>query len=309
MTTPSSLLCQVEAGVAWITLNRPDQRNALDIPTLQKLHGLLDDCNADPAVRVLVLTGSGRSFCAGADLAEWAEAEARGALESYGWTETAHALMSRLYSLDKPTIAAINGTAVGAGMDLSLCCDLRIAARSARFKAGYTSMAYSPDAGASWHLPRLIGSEQAKRLLFLDEPWGPSAPWRPDWSARCAPTNSCRVWPGRWPHAWPAGRPLPLPRPSDCCAKAPGAACPSNCGPSWPPACCAGAARMAPRPCAPLRKNARRTLSVARPDPVGAAGRRSSARDGVMPDTARRPHRQPAGSCRSLNKNAQQVAP
>ncbi|AZC50331.1 enoyl-CoA hydratase/isomerase family protein [Pseudomonas chlororaphis] len=172
MTTPSSLLCQVEAGVAWITLNRPDQRNALDIPTLQKLHGLLDDCNADPAVRVLVLTGSGRSFCAGADLAEWAEAEARGALESYGWTETAHALMGRLYGLDKPTIAAINGTAVGAGMDLSLCCDLRIAARSARFKAGYTSMAYSPDAGASWHLPRLIGSEQAKRLLFLDEPWG-----------------------------------------------------------------------------------------------------------------------------------------
>ncbi|WP_262196569.1 enoyl-CoA hydratase/isomerase family protein, partial [Escherichia coli] len=69
------------------------------------------------------------------------------------------------------TIAAINGTAVGAGMDLTLCCDLRIAAQSARFKAGYTSMAYSPDAGASWHLPRLIGSEQAKRLLFLDELW------------------------------------------------------------------------------------------------------------------------------------------
>ncbi|MBA4363824.1 MAG: enoyl-CoA hydratase, partial [Pseudomonas sp.] len=62
--------------------------------------------------------------------------------------------------------------AVGAGMDLTLCCDLRIAAQSARFKAGYTSMAYSPDAGASWHLPRLIGIEQAKRLLFLDELWG-----------------------------------------------------------------------------------------------------------------------------------------
>jgi 2-(1,2-epoxy-1,2-dihydrophenyl)acetyl-CoA isomerase len=121
---------------------------------------------------VVVLTGSGRSFCAGADLAEWAEAEARGALETYGWTETAHALMTRLHSLEKPTIAAINGTAVGAGMDLTLCCDLRIAGQSARFKAGYTSMAYSPDAGASWHLPRLIGTEQAKRLLFLDELWG-----------------------------------------------------------------------------------------------------------------------------------------
>ncbi|WP_313203237.1 enoyl-CoA hydratase-related protein, partial [Pseudomonas sp.] len=144
----------------------------LDIPTLKKLHATLEAYNVDPAVRVVVLTGTGRSFCAGADLAEWAEAEARGALETYGWTETAHALMHCLHNLDKPTIAAINGTAVGAGMDLSLCCDLRLAAQSARFKAGYTSMAYSPDAGASWHLPRLIGSEQAKRLLFLDELWG-----------------------------------------------------------------------------------------------------------------------------------------
>jgi len=172
MTTDSAVLCQVEAGVAWITLNRTAQRNALDIPTLKYLHALLDGYNADPQVRVVVLTGSGRSFCACADLDEWAAAEARGALESYGWTETAHALMNRLYSLEKPTIAAINGTAVGAGMDLTLCCDLRIAGQSARFKAGYTSMAYSPDAGASWHLPRLIGSEQAKRLLFLDELWG-----------------------------------------------------------------------------------------------------------------------------------------
>ncbi|RFP95907.1 enoyl-CoA hydratase/isomerase family protein, partial [Pseudomonas putida] len=159
MTTPSSsLLSKVEAGVAWITLNRPEQRNALDIPTLKQLHTLLETCNSDPAVRVVVLTGSGRSFCAGATLTELAAAS-QGTLESYGWTETAHALMLRLHSLDKPTIAAINGTAVGGGMDLSLCCDLRIAAASARFKAGYTSMGYSPDAGASWHLPRLIGSE------------------------------------------------------------------------------------------------------------------------------------------------------
>jgi 2-(1,2-epoxy-1,2-dihydrophenyl)acetyl-CoA isomerase len=171
MTADSPVLTHVAAGVAWITLNRGPQRNALDIPTLKHLHALLDAFNTDAAVRVVVLTGNGRSFCAGADLAEWADAEARGALETYGWTETAHALMTRLHTLDKPTIAAINGTAVGAGMDLTLCCDLRIAAQSARFKAGYTSMAYSPDAGASWHLPRLIGSEQAKRLLFLDELW------------------------------------------------------------------------------------------------------------------------------------------
>ena len=168
----TTLLSQVDGGVARITLNRPQQRNALDIPTLKGLLELLDAHEADPAVRVVILSGEGRSFCAGADLAEWAEAEARGELETYGWTETAHALMSRLHGLAKPTIAAVNGMAVGAGMDLALCCDFRIAGASARFKAGYTGMAYSPDAGASWHLPRLIGAEQAKRLLFLDELWG-----------------------------------------------------------------------------------------------------------------------------------------
>ncbi|WP_419736318.1 enoyl-CoA hydratase/isomerase family protein [Pseudomonas sp. COR18] len=171
MSSQPTLLDTVEAGIARITLNRPEQRNALDIPTLKSLIDLLDRHAADPAVRVLLLTGHGRSFCSGADLAEWADAERRGVLETYGWTETAHVLMSRLHGFAKPTIAAVNGTAVGAGMDLSLCCDFRLAAQTARFKAGYTGMAYSPDAGASWHLPRLIGAEQAKRLLFLDELW------------------------------------------------------------------------------------------------------------------------------------------
>lgn len=171
MTSQPSLLNRVENGIAWITLNRTEQRNALDIPTLKALIEALDAHDTDPAVRVLVLTGNGKGFCAGADVAEWADAERRGILETYGWTETAHLLMNRLHGFSKPTIAAINGIAVGAGMDLSLCCDLRVAARSARFKAGYTGMAYSPDAGASWHLPRLIGLEQSKRLLFLDELW------------------------------------------------------------------------------------------------------------------------------------------
>jgi len=171
MTSLPSLLNRVENGIAWITLNRTEQRNALDIPTLKALIEALEAHDANPAVRVLVLTGNGKGFCAGADVAEWADAERRGILETYGWTETAHLLMNRLHGVSKPTIAAINGIAVGAGMDLSLCCDLRVAARSARFKAGYTGMAYSPDAGASWHLPRLIGVEQSKRLLFLDELW------------------------------------------------------------------------------------------------------------------------------------------
>lgn len=172
MSEHPTLLVRHANGVAWIELNRPEQRHALDIPTMKNLHQLLNQLEADPQVRVVVLTASGRSFCAGADLAEWAAAEARGELETYGWTETAHALMVTLHALKKPTIAAVNGTAVGGGMDLSLCCDFRIAARSARFKAGYTSMGYCPDAGASWHLPKLIGLEKAKEFIFLDQLWG-----------------------------------------------------------------------------------------------------------------------------------------
>jgi len=168
--TPSPQV-SLENGIARLTLNRPAQRNALDIPTLKAISAYLDDFAQNPAVRVLLIDAQGRSFCAGADLAEWNAAEARGELQSYGWTEAAHTMMNLLYLLPKPTIAAIQGAAVGAGMDLALCCDMRIASQSAKFKAGYTSMAYCPDAGASWHLPRLIGDEQAKRLLFFDELW------------------------------------------------------------------------------------------------------------------------------------------
>jgi len=167
----SSPQVSIENAVAHLRLNRPKERNALDIPTLKAISAYLDDFAENPKVRVLLIEAQGKGFCAGADLAEWSEAEARGELESYGWTEAAHAMMNQLYLLPKPTIAAINGAAVGAGMDLALCCDIRIAAQSAKFKAGYTSMAYCPDAGASWHLPRLIGEEQAKRLLFFDELW------------------------------------------------------------------------------------------------------------------------------------------
>ena len=171
MNEPATLLVRQHDGVAWVTLNRPAQRNALDIPTLQSLQRELARLDADASVRALVLSGAGNAFCAGADLAEWAAAEARGELETYGWTQLAHQVMVALHGLDKPTIAAVNGSAVGAGMDLSLCCDFRLAARAAKFRAGYTRMAYTPDAGASWHLPRLIGEQRARELLFLDEPW------------------------------------------------------------------------------------------------------------------------------------------
>jgi 2-(1,2-epoxy-1,2-dihydrophenyl)acetyl-CoA isomerase len=167
----NELKTNVSDGIMWITLNRPKQRNALTVPTLRLLLDAVNTANVDTEARCVVITGEGRGFCSGADLAEWAEAEASGTLETYGWTETAHQLMLTLSSLNKPTIAAINGSAVGAGLDLSLCCDFRYASQSAKFVAGYTSMAYTPDAGGSWLLPRLIGVEAAKQFLFFDQPW------------------------------------------------------------------------------------------------------------------------------------------
>src|SRR5262245_53983214 len=90
MNEPATLLVRQHDGVAWVTLNRPAQRDALDIPTLQSLQRELARLDADASVRAVVLTGAGNAFCAGADLAEWAAAEARGELETYGWTQLAH---------------------------------------------------------------------------------------------------------------------------------------------------------------------------------------------------------------------------
>lgn len=171
MPNSSELLVSLLKGVLTLTLNRPTQRNALDLPMLRALRQALEGAHSQAEVRCVVLRSSGTVFCAGADLKEWAEAEEQGRLQTYGWTEAAHQVMVQLQALPKPTLAVIQGSAVGAGLDLALCCDLRVAGRAARLRAGYTRMAYSPDAGASWHLPRLIGQEQARRFLFLDEAW------------------------------------------------------------------------------------------------------------------------------------------
>jgi len=166
-----SFTYQLDGGVGTLTLNRPEQRNALDVPTLKKLDDFLTTDACDSALRCLIITGAGKGFCAGADVAEWDRAAAAGTLESYGWTQAAHTLMQKLYTLPKPVIAAINGAAVGGGLDLALCCDLRYAASSAKFLPGYTAMAYSPDGGSSFHLPRVIGLARATEFLMLDHAW------------------------------------------------------------------------------------------------------------------------------------------
>ncbi len=168
----AELLEEFVGGVLTLRLNRPAQRNALARPNLDALQQVLERAATDTTVRCLVLTGTGKGFCAGADVEEWAEAEARGALETYGWTEAAHRMVQALAGFPKPTVAAINGMAFGAGFDLMLACDFRIASTLAAFRSGYAAMGYSPDMGGTWLLPRLVGAEQAKRLVFFDEKVG-----------------------------------------------------------------------------------------------------------------------------------------
>ncbi|WP_246326924.1 enoyl-CoA hydratase/isomerase family protein [Burkholderia guangdongensis] len=158
-------------GTVTVRLNRPAKRNSLARPHLDFLRETLDALANDPAVRCLVLTGTGSAFCAGADVDEWAEAERNGELDTYGWSERAHAFVQALAAFPRPTIAALNGAAVGAGADVGFACDFRIASEAATLRCGYIGMGYSPDMGGSWFLPRIARPDVVRRFIFLNERW------------------------------------------------------------------------------------------------------------------------------------------
>lgn len=165
-------MLQIEdrGAVRYLRLDRPEVRNALDLALLRALRVALGQARAE-AVRCLVITGNGKSFCAGADVAEWAEADAQGDAKDHPWMAECHGLIAELAEFPAPTVAWLNGAAVGAGLDLALACDFRLAADTAKFQCAYTRMAYSPDAGGTWLMPRLIGLDQAKRFVFTGEFW------------------------------------------------------------------------------------------------------------------------------------------
>ncbi|HET8628145.1 MAG TPA: enoyl-CoA hydratase/isomerase family protein [Thermomicrobiales bacterium] len=151
-------------GVGIATLNRPERLNALDLRTIVELDHLVERAANRPAIRCLLVTGNGRGFSAGADVKEWGAGGAES--EEDGWVPRMHRLMTRLYHLPKPVIAAVNGVAVGAGCDLALVADLRIASTAARFGEVYVRVGFCPDAGGSFLLPRLIGPTKAAELIF-----------------------------------------------------------------------------------------------------------------------------------------------
>lgn len=162
----SAIQFEISDGVATITLNRPDNANALNIDIARGLMDAANRCSEERAVRAAVLTGAGRFFCAGGDLKAFAEAgdELGGHLKEV--TTYLHAAVSRLTRMDAPVIAAVNGVAAGAGMSLACACDFVLAAESARFTMAYTRAGLTPDGSSTYFLPRIVGLKRALELAL-----------------------------------------------------------------------------------------------------------------------------------------------
>jgi 2-(1,2-epoxy-1,2-dihydrophenyl)acetyl-CoA isomerase len=158
-------------GVATITLNRPRAMNALDLALKEGLLDALADVRRDPDVRAVVLTAAGRMFCVGQDLREHLALLEAGDPAPLSTVEAHYnPICSALVTMPKPVIAAVNGMAAGAGASLTFACDFRLAAESAAFLLAFAGVGLTLDTGASWTLPRLIGSARATALALLAEP-------------------------------------------------------------------------------------------------------------------------------------------
>lgn len=162
------LRMEVDGAVATLTLDRPQALNALTIPMKRALLAALKGIAADRSVRVVVLTGAGRAFCAGQDLAE-RDDPAAPALD-IELRERYNPIIQALRSMGQPVIAAINGVAAGAGASLAFACDLRIAAPEARFVLAFGRIGLAPDSAATWFLPRLVGAARAAELALIGSP-------------------------------------------------------------------------------------------------------------------------------------------
>jgi 2-(1,2-epoxy-1,2-dihydrophenyl)acetyl-CoA isomerase len=165
----SPVLLEVADGVATVTLNRPDAMNSLDIATKEALLGALRQVADDPAVRCVVLTGTGRAFCVGQDLKEHVDILKSGATDALFRTVDEHynPIVTTIVEMQKPVVAAVNGVAAGAGASLAFACDLRIVADTAGFNLAFANIALSCDTGSSFTLQRLVGRAQAIELLYF----------------------------------------------------------------------------------------------------------------------------------------------
>ena len=173
---PDVVVVEARDGIGCLTLNRPERRNALHRDMHPAIAGALDEWSTDAAVRCVVLTGAGEGFCAGGDLRAGRDRNPDGSPLSVD--DATGALLAqvrtaqRIHEYPKPTIAAVNGAAVGAGMALALACDLRVLARGARLIPGWAPLAFTGDFGGPWFLTRLVGPARAFEILATDRTIG-----------------------------------------------------------------------------------------------------------------------------------------
>lgn len=155
-------------GVATLTLNRPNAANSIDVPLGRDLMYAAIECDDDPDVRAVVLTGAGKMFCAGGDLRSFADAGTGIASRLKELTAYLHAAISRLTRMDAPVIAAVNGMAAGAGFSLAVAADFTIASESAGFVMAYTQAGLVPDGSSTFFLPRRIGDRRTRELMLTN---------------------------------------------------------------------------------------------------------------------------------------------
>ena len=159
----------IEQQVAWITLNRPEARNAVNDEMREELLAVLTDARTNPDIRALVLTGSGKGFCTGADLSRRGGGPTGPGAAREMMRTRSQRLIRALWELEKPVVAAVNGVAAGLGSHLAFACDLVIAAEEARFIEVFVRRGIALDGGGAYLLPRLIGLAKAKELVFFGE--------------------------------------------------------------------------------------------------------------------------------------------
>lgn len=189
--TYATIQFRIDNGVAILTLNRPERLNSFTQAMHLEVRDALDKLQSDRSVRVLVLTGAGRGFCAGQDLNDRAVEPGAPGVDLGESVEKFYApLVLTLKNLPMPVICAVNGVAAGAGANLALACDIVLAAKSASFIEAFCKLGLIPDTGGTWHLPRLVGHARAMGLALLGEKLGAekAEEWGLIW--RCVPDEA-----------------------------------------------------------------------------------------------------------------------
>lgn len=163
----AAVILEIRDNIGFITMNREDKMNAFNREMALAMQHALDTCRDDATVRAIYITGKGKAFSAGQDLAEVADPNGTGFDKIL--SEQFNPIISRIRNIPLPVVAAVNGVAAGAGANIALCCDVVIAARSASFIQAFTKIGLIPDSGGTYFLPRLIGWQRASALMMLGE--------------------------------------------------------------------------------------------------------------------------------------------